>query len=212
MPRLGQPLPPPPSDLAEVLATSAPLDSTVPFDPAMESEFTGRAGGTGVRPTTVSHTQSSKIPLYNYLGEDRLVAIADLEQVIDPKLPADQRLHIRCPKCVTLPNGGLHEFSGPNACPGKERSKFMVCPICASRGVTKRVYESDDGAVIAIAATEESDPDYEAYALPSPATRREVLQEKLELHMTSFHASAQAQYGIRREPSGNGWRIVRSRD
>ncbi len=210
MPRLGQPLAPAVSDLIEVLATAAPLDSTVPFDPKSEAGYASGASLTGdVRPTSVSHTAAASITVYNYLGEDRVIAIADLEVVLNPALAFDRRLHLRCPKCVALPNGGLHLTAGPNSCPGREQIKFMVCPICASRGFAKRVYESDDGSTVQ-PVTAETDENYEAYELPNPAGRKAVLQGKLELHMVSFHASdAQALYGIRREPSGNGWRIVK---
>ncbi len=213
MPRLGQPLAPAASDLIEVLATAAPLDSTVPFDPKSEAGYSSGNALTGdVRPTRVQHHAAAAITVYNYLGEDRVVAVADLETVLNPSLAFDRRLHLRCPKCVTLPNGGLHETAGPNSCPGREPVKFMVCPICASRGFNKRVYESDDGsAVLPVPSADEADANFESYELPNPAGRKAILQGKLELHMASFHASdAQALYGIRREPSGNGWRIVKS--
>lgn len=218
MPRgIGQPLAPPPSDIAEVLATSSPLDSTTPFDASTDVAFAGFDKWTSpearkANANRITHTQSARVTVYNYLGDDREIGIEDLEQVLASGLPSDKRLHLRCPRCIALPNGGLHTTSGPNSCPGKAQAKFMVCPICASRGFNKRVYEADEAALTPAEDMAE-DPNYEAYALPDVASRREVLQGRLELHMASFHASdAQALYGIRRETSGNGWRIVRGRD
>lgn len=213
MRKVGEPLAPAPSDLAEVLATERPLDSTVPFDPKMEAGFNSGEALTGdVRPTTVKATESQFITLYDFKGNDRKVKLDTLEQVMDLSKPADKRLHLRCPKCIDLPNGGLHPFSGPNACPGKPKQKFMVCPVCASNGVSKRVYETDEIIGAGNDVEDSEDPEFEAYTLPDAASRREILQGLLELHMTTFHpASAQAMYGLRREPSGNGWRVVRSR-
>lgn len=209
MPRVGQPLAPAPSDIAEVLATSAPLDSTVAFDPSMEAGYTSGNQMTGdVRPTSVQLIQKSKITLYNYLGADRSVTVEGLGDLINMELPADRRLHLRCPLCVHLPNGGLHAFSGPNACPGKPQQQFMACPICKSRGISKRVYDEGIGIVEAL-ADDSDDENFIEADLPNMSTAKDRLRTRLAEHMTAFHSTeAQQLYDVRREVNGNGFRII----
>ncbi len=211
MPRVGQALPASPHDILEVMSNGAPLESTVAFDPKSEAGYASGQPMTGdVRRTTVLHQSARFIPVYNFRGEDRDVAIEDVEAVINPSLPTDRRLHLRCPLCISLPNGGLHPFKGVNGCPGKPQQKFMICPICVSKsGLQKRVYEEAVDAGLSDEPTD-ADPNFETYDLPDAATRKQILQGRLDLHMTSFHASdAQAIYGLRREVSGNGWRVVK---
>lgn len=208
-PRVGLPLAPPPSDLEEVLATAAPLDSSVPFDPAMESEWTAKDGA---RRTRTSRTSTPKVTVYDYQGDDRQVTIEDLVSITDESLQPDRRMYLRCPKCVTRPNGGLHEFSGPNACPAKAQQKFMTCPVCASYGRDKRVYEVEPLKATVDAANND-DPNYVEADLPDPTGGREQLQDKLYQHMTAFHsAETEQMYGVRREVNGNSFRIVRTRN
>jgi len=216
MPKVGQPLAPPDylTDLIEVQTTSAPLDSTVPFDPSIEANFGGftgkQADGSG-RATTIQHQATATIPVYNYMGEDRQVAVGDLEIVLDRNLAAPRRLYLRCPRCVSLPNGGIHATFGPNSCPGTAVQKYMTCPICASRGISKRVYESvslPDNVVADL-----DDPNYVEADLPSESNHKDRLRELLGSHMTAFHATeAQQLYGVRREINGTGFRNVWGRE
>lgn len=211
MPSIGQPLAPPPSDLDEILTTAAPLDSTIPFDPSMESAFTGRAADPRGRPSTIQHLSTATVTLYDIQGEDRSVTIEDLALLVSTDIEPHNRLYTRCPKCRSQPNGGIHPFAGPNGCPKRASQKFMTCPICASYGRSKRVYAGEPARANAEPGIED-DPNYVAPELPNASSETEQLQDKLYQHMTAFHsAETQQQYGIRREPNGNSFRIVRGR-
>lgn len=210
MPRVGQLLPPAPSDIQEVLATSAPLDSTVPFDPKSEAGYTSGNQMTGdVRRTTVMQTNKRPVvTVYNYLGADRVVSVDDLLTVLDAGLAPDRRLHLRCPLCVHLPNRGNHEFSGPNSCPGKPQQQFMTCPICKSRGISKRVYDEGIGTVDAL-PDDSDDENFIEADLPNASTPKERLRTRLGEHMTAFHSTeAQQLYDVRREVNGYGFRVI----
>ncbi len=212
-PRVGQPLAPAPRDIAdliEVQTTNGPLDSTVPFDPAMESGYTG-AKTEGGRATTVQHHATATIPVYNYLGEDRQVAVTDLEQVLDHSLAPDRRLYLRCPRCVSFPNGGLHPFSGPNSCPASPTQRYMTCRICASRGIDKRVYES--AALPETISGTSDDVNFVTDDMPDASDYKARLRELLASHMTAFHPDeSQKLFGLYRVESGRGWRNVWGRD
>lgn len=208
---LGAPLAPPPSDVDEVLARGQAISELE----ALDTNFSGDAGdwtsqeARAARKNTVSHTSSPRITLYGLQGDDRTVNIEDLQSLVDPALEPAQRLYVRCPRCVHMANRGQHPFSGPNGCPARAAQKFMTCPICAMYGRNKRVYEGDALMANTDPAIED-DPNYEAPDLPDASTRREMLQNRLHLHMASFHAAeAESLYRIRREPNGNSFRIVR---
>ncbi len=215
MPRVGEKLAPPPSDVQEILATGgAPQDSVKPFDESLEAEYAGTLDkwtspeARKAKANRVTHSHTNRIGLYDYLGNSRDIDVEDLLLVTSPDLEPNLRLYARCPVCSHLPNAGQHEFSGPNTCPGKPAQKFMVCPICAARGFNKKVYE--DGTIVALDGTITDDPNYEPAELPDQADRKEMLQTKLYEHMTAFHsAETQQLYNVRRESNGNGWRIVR---
>lgn len=211
---VGAALAPPPSDIDEVAVLGAPFNEQRPLDESLGPAYAGgfdkwtSPEARTARANRVSHTATPLITLYNVLGEDRSVSHADLALLTDPTLAPRDRLYVRCPRCEGLPNRGLHPHAGPNGCPAKPSVPWMACPICQRHGLAKRVY-AEAPLEAPVTTDGESDPNEVAPDLPSAATTRAQLQDRLYQHMTAFHASeTQSLYRVRREPNGHGFRIV----
>jgi len=218
MPRVGEKLAPPPSDIQEIVTNiGAPQDSVKPFDESLDAEYAGTFDkwtspeARKAKANRVTHTHTDRIGLYDALGNSREIDAEDLFIVTDTAIEPRLRLYARCPLCTTLSNRGQHEFSGPNSCPARPAQRFMVCPICASAGFNKKVYES--AAPVGLDADLTDDPNFVAATLPGASTPEERLRENLGQHMTAFHpAESQSLYGVRRESNDRGFRVIWGRD
>ena len=203
-------LAPPPSELEEMMAVEERSISheNLAAGEGVESGFVTLAS-TMTSPEAikagknfVNHVGPPTRTLYDLRGESRQVQHTDVPMLVDRTLPGDQRLYLRCPVCqgtrdeeTGAVRNGIHADDGPNACPARPLRMWMPCPICATHGREKRIYE-DLPAQEAVAAHAD-EPGYVRPALPTVATREERLQARLEEHMVAFHAGeARQMYGL----------------
>lgn len=106
--------------------------------------------------------------------------------------------YMRCPKCVRLPNRGVHAKHGPNGCPAREPRLVTYCDICKASGHVRLIYEDhdpqDSGVDLGI---EESDPLLRHPAVPTEQNRENALQQKLNDHIRAFHITIARRRGLR---------------
>ncbi len=132
---------------------------------------------------------------YRMLKEDVAAALAPLEDD-----EAHRRRYLRCPRCVRLPNHGIHKQAGPNGCPAREKRLMTYCDICASNGNTTIFYEDhDDGNALAAPPIDITDPLFRPPARPNAKSREQALQMKLDDHIRFFHPTAARQRGLRKD-------------
>src|SRR6266851_5603281 len=140
MPRkqFGAPLPVADSDVEELLSGAEVETTSGPPETSQgQNAFSDFHGGpvydadsTQRGHNRVTRSRLSMRTLYDEHGRARMVPVTDVLALIDRDLPetgtaAGGRLYVRCPRCLSLPNHGVHAVDSPNGCPAITRLKYM---------------------------------------------------------------------------------------
>ena len=137
------------------------------------------------RASSVEHTHSPLVSVYDPLGNVRQVPAMNLNMVLD------NGLDVECPLC-----GSTHTDDGPNQCPAREALLQARCPIC------RRIIPEERAATDQPDADGEDDDGLVKLPIPDQATREQQLLGRVQLHATTYHPSeAFSRYGWRKLPT-----------
>ena len=130
--------------------------------------------------SSVYHRRSKMRTMYDSQGYPSQIAFESVAMAMR------SGFHARCPLCNTL-----HPSTDPNACPARKRVSYTLCPVCAQRGLTKKIYDIVEEAEKVIDSGAMS-------VLPEAGTMDAAtrLRGKLLQHMRAYHPEETIAMGL----------------